>query len=73
MPKHLKATGYKGAKVLGSGEGYRYPHDSEEGIVRQEYLGVDKVYYHPTTRGAEGRMSKELERLRKLTRPEHKE
>jgi putative ATPase len=73
VPKHLKATGYKGAKVLGSGEGYRYPHDSEEGIVEQEYLGVDKVYYHPTTRGAEGRMSKELERLRKLTRPEHEE
>lgn len=53
VPKHLRSAGYAGAKILGSGEGYRYPHDAKDGIVPQEYLGVDKVYYTPTERGAE--------------------
>lgn len=53
VPKHLRSTGYAGAKELGSGEGYRYPHDADDGIVPQDYLGVEKVYYTPTDRGAE--------------------
>jgi putative ATPase len=66
VPRHLKSTGYAGAKVLGSGKGYQYPHDAEKGIVPQEYLGVDKLYYHPTTRGAESKISEDLERIRKV-------
>jgi len=64
VPKHLRSTGYAGAKILGSGEGYRYPHDSKDAIVPQDYLGVDKVYYIPTTRGAEAVLRDYLEKVR---------
>ncbi|UCE58637.1 MAG: replication-associated recombination protein A [Phycisphaerales bacterium] len=56
VPKHLRSTGYSGAKNLGSGEGYRYPHDAQDAIVPQDYLGIDKVYFTPSDRGAEARM-----------------
>ena len=65
VPKHLRATGYAGAKRLGSGEGYQYPHDADEGIVVQDYLGVDKVYYTPSDRGAEGQMRNRLDAMRR--------
>lgn len=65
VPKHLKSTGYSGAKRLGSGEGYRYPHDEKDGTVDQEYLGVDKVYYTPTDRGAEAKIQEFLKRVRR--------
>lgn len=65
VPKHLRSSGYPGAKNLGSGEGYRYPHDAPEGIVAQDYLGVDKVYYTPTNRGDEARMRAYLEKVRR--------
>ncbi|MGB2984320.1 MAG: replication-associated recombination protein A, partial [Phycisphaerae bacterium] len=65
VPKHLRSTGYPGAKTLGSGEGYRYPHDADDGIVPQDYLGVDKVYYTPTDRGTEAILRKYLEKVRR--------
>ncbi len=67
VPKHLRSTGYAGAKRLGSGEGYRYPHDAKDGIVEQEYLGVDKVYYTPSDRGAEARIRRYLDEARART------
>lgn len=70
VPKHLRSTGYSGAKRLGAGEGYRYPHDTKEGIVDQEYLGVDKVYYTPTDRGAEAKVQEFLKMVRQ--REDHK-
>ncbi len=70
VPMHLRSTGYAGAKRLGSGAGYRYPHDSEDGIVEQEYLGVEKEYYTPTDRGAEARLSEYLEKVRGRKAPE---
>lgn len=65
VPKHLKATGYQGAKALGSGEGYQYPHDAPGGFIKQEYLGVDKTYYEPTDRGVEARLREYLGKIRK--------
>jgi putative ATPase len=64
VPKHLRSTGYAGAKRLGAGEGYRYPPDAGDGIVDQEYLGVDRNYYMPTDRGAEADMQRYLDRVR---------
>lgn len=64
VPRHLRSTGYRGAERLGSGEGYRYPHDHPGGIVPQEYLGVDKVYYNPTDRGTEAGWRAYLEKVR---------
>jgi putative ATPase len=64
VPKSLRSTGYPGAEILGSGAGYRYPHDAKEGIVSREYYGVDKVYYTPTDRGAEAILRERLSTVR---------
>lgn len=64
VPKHLRSGGYKGAERLGAGQGYQYPHDAEGGILRQEYLGVEKQYYRPTDRGAERDIARRLRELR---------
>ncbi len=65
VPKHLRGSGYAGAKRLGSGDGYRYPHDEKSGIVEQDYLGVEKVYYTPTDRGTEAVLREYLKRRRR--------
>lgn len=46
VPDHLKDSHYPGAKKLGHGKGYKYPHDSG-GYVEQEYLKKKKKYYNP--------------------------
>lgn len=46
VPDHLKDSHYPGAKKLGHGKGYKYPHDYG-GQVEQEYLAVKKKYYNP--------------------------
>jgi len=65
VPKHLRGTGYSGAKRLGSGDGYRYPHDEKRGIVEDEYYGVEKVYYTPTDRGTEAVLHEYLRQHRR--------
>ncbi|WP_414056166.1 replication-associated recombination protein A [Macrococcus equi] len=52
IPKHLKDAHYKGAKDLGNGTGYIYPHQSETGYIPQQYLPdtlKKKQYYIPKT------------------------
>lgn len=54
VPKHLKDAHYQGAKELGRGIDYKYPHDFENGWVQQQYLPnalKDSVYYHPKETG----------------------
>ncbi|HXX58955.1 MAG TPA: replication-associated recombination protein A [Thermodesulfovibrionales bacterium] len=46
VPDHLKDSHYPGAKKLGHGERYKYPHDYG-GHVEQEYLRGKKTYYTP--------------------------
>lgn len=55
VPKHLRDGSYPGAKKLGNGIGYLYPHNYESGYVKQDYLpeGQKKTYYTPTDRGYE--------------------
>jgi putative ATPase len=62
VPKHLRDSHYYGAKRLGHGEGYQYAHNFPGGIVEQDYLGVDKIYYTPTDRGYEAEIGKRLQR-----------
>lgn len=69
MPDHLKDTHYKGAKDLGFGEGYKYPH-AYGGYVEQQYLPDNlyregKKYYKPTSNGSEASFKKFLEELEK--------
>ncbi|HLP22883.1 MAG TPA: replication-associated recombination protein A [Microbacteriaceae bacterium] len=66
VPKHLRDGSYPGAKALGHGQGYRYPHDDERGVVEQQYAPeplVSTRYYRPTARGYEQRVAARLERV----------
>ncbi len=66
VPRHLRDKSYRGAKRLGHGEGYQYAHDAADGMVAQDYLGVEKTYYTPTDRGHEREMGKYLDKFKKL-------
>lgn len=68
VPIHLRDRHYQGAKRLGHGDGYEYPHESQEGWVPQDYLGVDRNYYDPVDRGAESHFKKKLDQLRERRR-----
>jgi putative ATPase len=64
VPPHLRDSHYKGAKALGHGQGYQYPHDHEGGYVPQAYLPEGRIYYTPTRQGAEARVADRLEAWR---------
>lgn len=54
VPLHLKDAHYKGAKSLGRGVDYLYPHNYENGWVKQQYLPdnlIDQTYYEPKQTG----------------------
>ncbi len=60
VPIHLRDAHYQGARSLGHGDGYDYPHDHPEGWVAQQYRPdevLDRRYYRPTNRGYEGQVS----------------
>jgi len=64
VPMHLRDGHYKGAKNLGNGDGYLYPHDFEGGFVPQRCLEGGRQYYEPTTHGLEGRIKERLDFFR---------
>ncbi|MBP6683804.1 MAG: replication-associated recombination protein A [Leucobacter sp.] len=73
VPKPLRDAHYPGAKKLGHGKGYRYPHADPRGVVAQQYLPdeiVDARYYQPTTHGNEREISDRLEKIRRISRGE---
>ncbi|MGX4669696.1 replication-associated recombination protein A [Cerasibacillus sp. JNUCC 74] len=54
IPVHLKDSHYSGAKRLGRGVDYLYPHNYEHGWVKQQYLPdsiKNKQYYTPKATG----------------------
>ncbi len=73
VPAHLRDAHYPGAKKLGHGEAYRYPHDFDHGVVRQDYAPEevrDRRYYEPTTHGAEAPVAERWAKLRAFLRGE---
>ncbi|MGC4005668.1 MAG: replication-associated recombination protein A [Pirellulales bacterium] len=66
VPVHLQDKHYSGAKRLGHGAGYEYAHDAPDAVAAQDYLGVDREYYHPTDRGFEKELAKRLETVRAI-------
>lgn len=73
VPKHLRDAHYKGAKALGHGKGYRYPHDDPRGVLEQEYLPEPlrgKRYYDPRGLGNEREITERLDKIRRITRGE---
>jgi len=69
VPRHLRDSHYSGAEALGH-TGYQYAHDFKEGIVSQEYLGVDREYYKPTQRGFEAELTRRLEFIKEKLKGE---
>ena len=65
VPRHLRDSHYTGAKQFGHGDGYQYSHDAANGIVSQDYLGVEKTYYEPVDRGFESELRSRLTDIRR--------
>ncbi|MBU5278662.1 replication-associated recombination protein A [Ligilactobacillus animalis] len=70
VPDYLRDAHYQGAKKLGRGIGYKYPHDYPHGWVKQQYL-PDKLktkhYYAPKENSRyEKALQEQYERLNKF-------
>lgn len=68
VPMALRDAHYSGAKRMGHGVGYEYPHDAPTGFIPTDYLGVDREYYEPVDRGEESEIKKLLDEWRKQRR-----
>ena len=67
-PDHLRDAHYPGAKRLGRGEGYVYPHDEPGGVADQELAPPELRgvrFYEPTDRGLEAELRERIEDLRR--------
>ena len=61
VPVHLRDTHYVGHVRIGSGEGYKYPHDFPGHWVPQEYMPPEvkgREYYQPSDMGHEATILK---------------
>jgi putative ATPase len=68
-PPYLQDAHYPGAKQLGRGEGYDYPHDLEEGVSSQELLpseALGEKFLELSSHGDEAALKERLERIRRL-------
>ena len=68
VPAHLRDAHYQGAKQLGHGVEYRYPHDDPSGWVDQQYLPdplVDRRFYEPSAHGHEAEIAESMLRRRR--------
>lgn len=71
VPNHLRNAPTKLMRDEGYGEGYRYAHDYEEGIIGQVNVPEnirDRRYYQPTDRGFEGELGNRISRIREIYR-----
>lgn len=67
IPGYLRDAHYSGAKDLGHGIGYKYPHDYKDGYVKQRYMPINfenKKYYNPKEIGYEKKIYELLKILR---------
>lgn len=73
VPPHLRDKNYPGAKRMGHGEGYLYPHDVRaegdpeklEALNNQKYFNLKKRYYFPSASGYEKILADRLRELKK--------
>ncbi|MCR4944743.1 MAG: replication-associated recombination protein A [Clostridium sp.] len=67
IPNHLKDAHYSGAKNLGRGTTYKYPHNFENHYVRQQYLPDElknEVYYEPQNNKYEESLKRYWEKIK---------
>jgi len=65
VPVHLRDSHYSGAKRLGAGSGYKYPHNYPDHYVSQAYMEKAEQFYFPTEQGFEKTMKTRIEKRRK--------
>jgi putative ATPase len=69
VPNHLRDRSYDGAKDLGHGDDYKYPHAFKYSYIKQQYLPdtlKKKVYFEPVLNGQNERnLSKYYEWIKK--------
>jgi putative ATPase len=65
-PPHLRSANYRGAKELGHGAGYKYPH-ATGGWVPQQYLpeALSGRRYYVPIRGVESELAARLQEIRR--------
>lgn len=69
-PMAMRDAHYRGAKQLGHGVGYKYPHDYPNHWVEQQYLPdalVNATFYRPSNQGLEPELWKKLHERRRGT------
>jgi putative ATPase len=67
-PPHLRDAHYPGAKKLGRGEGYEYPHDRPEGVSSQELMPPEAAgerFLELSGHGFEKELQERFERIRR--------
>jgi putative ATPase len=68
IPPHLRSAAYPGAKALGRGKGYDYPHDRREGVSPQELMPDDAIgerFLELSEHGEERGLRERLEAIRR--------
>jgi putative ATPase len=66
-PAYLRDAHYPGARKLGRGVGYVYPHDEPGGLAAQRVIPeglAGERFYEPTDRGAEAELGRRLAEIR---------
>ncbi len=74
VPDHLRDKSYSGAKRMGHGEGYIYPHSALqsadqsriEALDGQKYFNLKNRYYHPTASGFEKQFLDKLKGMKQV-------
>ncbi len=67
-PSYLQSAAYPGAKKLGRGQGYDYPHDRPEGTSEQELMpdeALGERFLELSEHGEEKELGERLERIRR--------
>ncbi len=67
IPQHLRDTHYAGAKKLGRGKGYLYPHDHPEAARQQRYLPENLQhlrFFEPRSVGYEAQLKSTTEEVK---------
>jgi putative ATPase len=68
-PAALQSAAYPGAKALGRGKGYDYPHSHEEGVSAQELMPQEaegERFLELTNHGEEADLRERLAEIRRL-------
>ena len=66
VPPYLRDTHYKAAKKLGHGQGYKYPHNYPDAVVKQTYMPEKLSLYSPKESGFEADIKARLKHNQSL-------